>query len=451
MPFENEFASYEPLRRILDSEKVQVLQKRLKVRKTEDSNQQLSDIVGKNQLEPSHWQPDWVLAIDGSYHAVKAENGFPGAEFGYVTLASVLIFLDKIREMEKQEFIDPRKFRETEKASTIESVYPGCNVMVDDEDSAKSSMRKMLFEELKTHVIFSEGETLLDTYEVLLKIKREKSADVKSPRCPCELEQDFEYGYGQYPCSKCHKTLYSTDAMRLHELLNPGGTCGEMYGQIMFTLERLWLVHILRAFERKNWLPTLRRIAFIVDGSLAVYSTPSWLAKSISDELRRINELQKKTNGQDLIILGIEKTGNFVNHFEDLDTDTKGVKGKLPNQTAILLTDEYIKKNIIFSESPKLYGLDTYFGRKFFYKTQSGYRIVASLACYNDFQRDITTASPQQFSRLADVMNLLDQIVSSRFQNSVSPLVSAHAEASIPLNLGKRLFEDIAKEIRNRS
>jgi hypothetical protein len=48
-------------------------------------------------------------------------------------------------------------------------------------------------------------------------------------------------------------------------------------------------------------------------------------------------------------------------------------------------------------------------------------------------------------------MSLLDQIVSSRFQNSVSPLISAHAEAAIPLNLGKRIFQDIAREIRNRS
>ena len=370
MPFENEFASYEPLRRILNNEKVQDFQKRFKVRKSEESEEQVSEdglLVKKSQLALSHWQPDWVLAIDGSYHAVKAKNGFPGAELGYLTLASVLIFLDKIRELEKQEFIDPREFRETEKASTIESVYPGCNVIIDEEDSAKSSMRKMLFEELKNHVIFSEGETLLDTYEALLKIKREKNADAKPPRCPCELERDFKYGYGKYPCSngQCDKILYSTDAMRLHELLNPSGTCGEMYGQIMFTLERLWLVHILRAFEHKNWLSTLRRIAFIMDGSLAVYSTPSWLAKPISDELRRINELQKKTNGQDLIILGIEKSGNFVNHFADLDMSSEGVKGKLPNETAILLTDEYIKKNIIFSESPKPYGLDTYFGRKF--------------------------------------------------------------------------------------
>ena len=48
-------------------------------------------------------------------------------------------------------------------------------------------------------------------------------------------------------------------------------------------------------------------------------------------------------------------------------------------------------------------------------------------------------------------MSLLDQLVSNRYPNSISPLVSAHAEAAIPLNLGTRLFEDIAKEIRDKS
>ncbi len=48
-------------------------------------------------------------------------------------------------------------------------------------------------------------------------------------------------------------------------------------------------------------------------------------------------------------------------------------------------------------------------------------------------------------------MNVLDELVSSRYPNSISPLVSAHAEAAIPLNLGKRIFDDIAREIRDKS
>jgi hypothetical protein len=48
-------------------------------------------------------------------------------------------------------------------------------------------------------------------------------------------------------------------------------------------------------------------------------------------------------------------------------------------------------------------------------------------------------------------MHLLDRLVSNRYPNAISPLISAHAEAAIPLNLGKKIFEDIAREIREKS
>jgi len=454
MGFEGEFASYEPLRRLRESEKVQALEKRFKIRqRNEDAENFESTIIKKSDLSESTIQPDLVLAIDGSFQTVKAENGFPGAEYGYVTIASVLLNLEKMSELEKEDFIDPKLFRETEDASTIESIFPGCNVVLDNEKNAKSSLRRTLFEELKSNKVFSECETLLETYEYLFRIKREKFNKEHLPKSPIEgyEDKDMLYDYGEYVCPHSRESLFSTDALRLHELLNPSGSSGEMFGQIMSTLEKLWLVHILRSFEQKEWLPTLRRVAFIMDGALAVFSTSSWLTKVISYEIKRINELQKKINEQDLLIIGIEKSGTFFNHFIDIDTTKDGITDKFPKQSALLLDDNYIKHNIIFSESTKPYGQDTYFGRKLFYKTASGQKLVPVIAYFNDFQQDISTAYPDQFSRLADVMNLLDRLVSNRYPNSVSPLVSAHAEAAIPLNMGKRIFENIAREIREKS
>jgi hypothetical protein len=453
MSFEGEFASYEPLRRVLDSAKVKALQDRLRIRKPDEQVENIEGLLTqRSDLEQSDLQPDLVLAIDGSNLAAKAVNGFPGAEFGYITIASVLIDLTFVRKLEKNDFISPKKFRETEKASTIESVFPGCNVILDAEKTAKASLRRALFEELKSNTVFTDGETLLDTYEHLFRIKR-GVVERHLPKSPIEgLEEEFmTYDYGEYVCPHSGDPLFSTDALRLHELMNSGGSNGEMFGQIMSTLEKLWLIHILRAFEKKGWLATLRRVAFVMDGPLAVFSTSSWLTKVIEVELKRINDLQRQINGEDLLIIGIEKSGTFFNHFLEIDTTQDGIKDKFPRQSALLLNDEYIKQNIIFSESTKPYGQDTYFGRKFFYKAASGQKIVPVVAYFNDHQKNLDTANPDQFTRLADVMNLLDQLASSRYPNSVSPLISAHAEASIPLNLGKRIFEDIAREIRERT
>ncbi|MBU4221095.1 MAG: DNA double-strand break repair nuclease NurA [Euryarchaeota archaeon] len=455
MGFENEFASYEPLRRILDSPKVRLLQDRLRVRKRgEQENGQEEfegSIINKSDMM-SDFIPDYVIAIDGSYQPSKVENGFPGAELGYITTSAVLIIEKSVREFAKQEFIDPKKFRETEKASSIETIIPGCNVIIKGEKSAKASMRKLLFEELQNTRVFEEGETLLETYEHLFRIKLEKDRELGKPRSPIDgVDQEMTYDFGQYTCPHSGETLYSTDAMRLHELMKPSGTNGEMYGQIMQMFEKLWLIHILRAFEKKDWLPLLDRVAFVLDGPLACFSTWSWINKSIITELARINKLQKKQTEKELLIFGIEKSGTFYNHFEEVDTKADGTSDRFSNQSAFLLSDGYIKRNIIFSESDKPYGQDTYFGRKLFYKTKTGYRIVPVLAFFNDHQQNLETARTDQYPRLADLMNVLDELVSSRYPNSVSPLVSAHAEAAIPLNLGKRIFDDIAREIRNKS
>lgn len=455
MPFENEFASYEPLRRILDNEKVAQLEKRMKLRDFADSSQSQLPFINVDTLENSKCIPDMILAIDGSYQCVPVKNGYPGAEVGYVTVASVLMLMKDIKKLSQKEFIDPKKFRETEKASAFDAVFPGCNIIIDSEKSPKASLRRMIFEQLKNSTAFSDFESLLDTYEILLKYRIDEGI-TDPPANPLEaLEDDpskkMQISLGEYTCSETGEHLYSTDALRIHELLNTqGATSGEMYGQLMSVIERLWLVHLLRAFEKKNWLPTLKNVAFVLDGSLAVYSVSAWLVKFIEKEICRINELQKKITGTDLMIIGLEKSGRFVEHFNDIDVSPEGNEDRIPNNSVFLLNDKYIKENIIFSQSSKPYGKDTYFGRKFFYKTKNGYKLVPQLASFSNSQKDISTSNISQFSRLGDACILLNDLISNRYPNSINPLISAHAEAAIPLTLGKKMFEEIAQELRKR-
>ena len=459
MGFEGEFASYEPLRRLRDSEKVKVFESSIVPYKPIENFEQFTrELVAKDNIISSNQKPDMILAFDGGELIGSIEKGFPGSELGYVTIATVLIDLKKISHLEKKEFVSPNEFRETEKVEAKEAVFPGCNVVYNGSKDAKSSLRKRLYEELNDLKISLSEETLLQTYEHLLDIKLTSSGGsiAKSPIEGFE-DKDMTYGKGVFDCPHSGEPLYSTDALRLHELMKPAGSNGEMFGQIRSTIEKLWLIHTLRAFESKNWLSTLKRVAFVVDGPLAVFSTSSWLTKSILFEINRLNELQKKINGQDMLIIGIEKSGTFLNHLVDLDTRIDGTTDLFPRQAAFLLGDDYIKKSIRFSESDKPYGLDTYFGRKIFYKTQSGQLIVPNIAHFRNFgtyeenKLFLKSTHISCFPRLGDIMDLLDLLVSSRYPNSVSPLVSAHAEAAIPLNLGKRIFEDIAREIRENS
>lgn len=456
MPYEDELAGYEPLRRIAESERVQELLRRQRVR--DEPEESPSDSTSLNQLsfddlEGSAWQPDLVLAVDGSHHEEKVENGFPGAEVSYITVAAVLLDMEKVRELDQHRPVDPVKFRETEEAASVDSALPGCNIVVDDETSARSSLRKLLHETLRDERAFPGCESLLDTYEALLEHKpdashRQRCPYVRDRNCISE-SQEYERGKGIYTCP-CHleRNLYSTDALRIHERMAPAGSNGEIFGEIMQVLERLWIVHVLRSLEQKGWLSTLGRLAVIIDGPLAVFGQPAWISQAIIQELSRLNEKAvRKTGGHNILMLGIEKSGLFVNHLEQLDTSEEGAEDVLPNREVFLIDDDYIKEKIIFSDSEKAYGEHTYFGRKFFYKTDSGSLIVASLPFLNDYHQNMNHANPDQFPRLKDALTLLDQLASSRYPNSVDPLISAHAEAAIPLNLGEQILSEIAHKL----
>lgn len=163
--------------------------------------------------------------------------------------------------------------------------------------------------------------------------------------------------------------------------------------------------------------------------------------------MRLNNAVRAATDGQDILMIGIEKTGEFVEHFRQIDTNEEGQTGQFPKKSLALLTNSYINQNIIFSDSTRFYGRQSYFGRKLFYKTSSGARIVATLPFLSEGHKDLNNADTTQYPRLTDAVQLLDQLVSSRYPNALSPLVAANAEAAIPLNLGKKVLERLAKEL----
>lgn len=442
MPFEKEVASYAPLKRILQSDKVLRLHERFRLANTKEAEEEISKAAAESPNDFGR-EPDLILAVDGGRQPVKVQNGYPGAEIGYITVAAVLILLDKLREVAAEDIINPVEYRKTQRKSSIDTVLPGRGVIIDDERSPEASMRRTLFEEMSGYRVFPDSETLLETYEVLMR----GAPDDRTVYCPCEKRVPYRRGAGEYECGECGHSLYSTDALRLHELFSPHESCEKMFGHVMTMLERLWLIHALRAFERRGeeWLQVMGRMAFIMDGPLAIYGTPAWLSTPIRKELQRLNAAQKAMTGLDMMIIGIEKRGSFARHFEMIDTRKDGGI-RFAAQRHLLLDDKYIRNHIVPSDGDRQYGGNTYFGRKLLYKSALKHRLVVNMACFTDEQFDLSTARPDQFPRLADALAMLDKLSSNLYPNSLSPIIAAHAEAAIPMHLGGQILENLARK-----
>lgn len=225
------------------------------------------------------------------------------------------------------------------------------------------------------------------------------------------------------------------------------GPNGEAFGLVMQVWERLLLVHLLRCFEQQNLLDRIGRLALFVDGPLAAFGPPAWLSAAIGTELKRINKLVRARTGNDLTLLGIEKTGTFAAHFEEVDrTETPGEERFRPGEY-FLPTDRYIKERIVPSDSGRRYGQDTYFGRKFFYKTRSGARIVAVLPFLDDAQDTLESDDVALYPRFGTACALLDKLVSCRYPDSLNPIIAAHAQAAIPLKLGAKVLQQLTRAL----
>src|SRR2546423_15579849 len=75
------------------------------------------------------WVPDWTIALDGNVTPVTLENGYPGAEAAYFTIAAVLLNMNLIRQLGQQRPADPQLVLQTEKADAVDCALPGTNVI----------------------------------------------------------------------------------------------------------------------------------------------------------------------------------------------------------------------------------------------------------------------------------------------------------------------------------
>jgi hypothetical protein len=322
MPYEGEFAGYRPLQRIVETERVQGLLRKSRVYRL---NGKGTSVAQSTPAPPAHHGlPSYVVAIDGSNAEVDVRNGYPGAKVGYCTVASILLDLAEMSHLDEQRPVDPLQFRRTEDASTVDAALPGSNVVTRSHTSARDSFRESLYEVLQDVVVDQEdGTRLLDTYEALLAFKPQGRQACPYASEGCSERVDILAGVTSCSCTKRHP-LYSTDALRIHENFRDTGTNGEAFGEVRQIWEHILLVHVLRLFEKKQLLSRMDRMAFVMDGPLAIFGDPAWLSAAISRELKRLNAIVRAATNHDLLILGIEKTGTFVAHFDEIDKAEDG-------------------------------------------------------------------------------------------------------------------------------
>ncbi len=392
------------------------------------------------------WWPRRVIAVDGSNIVQRVNNGFPGAEAGLMMVSVVSIKLEMLRAIAPGTIPSPAIFHNMENACTLEAAVPGIGVVRRDvkNDSPKEFFRHCVYEVL-SGTVAGNHESLLET---LRAIDEKRKIEIPCPIDGCS--EHFVRQQGKYCCNcQRHETMFETDALRLHQYFQDIGGSGEAHGRLRDVLELLVLLNILRFFAEKE--PAyLADCAFVLDGPLAVFGAPASILRSVRNEFVRLNEKARSFNKQDIVVFGIEKSGRFFEHWEEIDwDDEKGPRRRFPTGTVLALDNDYISRNIVASSAKsKPYGEDTYYGRKVFYKTQKEEHVVLNTAMLNTTAQDFNRNDMKCYPRLGDILDVMDQLATHLYRDGFMPLTRAHAHAAIPLKRGadiiKSLLEDSA-------
>ena len=396
------------------------------------------------QVPRRSWYPRRVIAIDGSNLIHRVNNGFPGAEAGLLMASVVAIKLDKLSDLEVNVIPSPSFFRDLETAHTLEVAMPGIGVVRKnvENDTPIEFFRQKTFDIL-SNAIAENHETLLETMRAICGNLRSRSS------CPVvDCDEKYVRAEGEYTC-RCERRekLFETDALRLHEYFDGIRTAGEALGRLRSVLEILILFNTLRFFVNKS--PNyLEGCAFVLDGPLAIFGTPATILRPIREELIRLNKETRKITGKDIVVFGIEKTGRFMEHWEQLDWHGKvGSGSRFSDQTVLALDDEYIHKHIVPADKKgKCFGADTHFGRTILYKTNKGEHIVIHTAMLNQAASDFTNNAPDCYPRLGDILDIMDQLATHIYQGGFLPLLRAHAHAAIPLKRGTDIIKSLLED-----
>lgn len=445
MPYAGEYATGESLRRLEDSPAVRNFLGT--IRKTEG--------VG------SHRPPDRLevprgggritrlVVIDASTVTHTVENGYPGAEAALLHLAAVVLDLQKIRDYSRGYLPGPEEVRQLEQCETMSAVLPGRNVVRSnvDEDSALRFFRATIRDELEGARFDPGHESILGTLLAITELKT-KGRPNQCPveECPLPGKQEITIRGTDGPCG-CERQakIYVSDALRTQERFSNEGSSEQAFTAFRIVVEHLALVNILRYFEKTDGLDILRTTGFVLDGPLAIFGMPAWLKSHVQQEIARLHRLAVDSGGPGVLLMGVEKSGQFLDHLRALDWESaKGEKGAIENGTAFAPDLDYIHRHIVLQpEGSKPYGSATYYGRKVLYKNAVGQHSVITTPIVNDAGRDPSCTSAEAYPRIGEALDIMDELGTHLYADGFAPLVRAHAHAAIPLRMGSRMLEEI--------
>ncbi len=379
------------------------------------------------------------IGIDGSFNEVPIDDEHPADRIGFLQTAAVKVDATALRADTGGRFVDPAAVDEMVTPDKHVAVFPGANVVGARQNSVRETWRKEIYELFRTHQV--QDLTFLETFQILMRYSPKGTGEaIQVKGCPApdcdgqKLQVKFDT---PATCPHCGTTVYPTDALRIHEKISEYGGNESALGRLMQVLEHLTAAaYTIYLFYRAP--EKLAETMFFVDGPLAMFDVTAWFHNPLQRLYQDVRQKQAEEGLDGPLIVGIEKSGTFVDHAANVESE-------LEPGDVLTMTDQYIDSYVLSSSiSSRGYGHNTYYGHRFIGKTFGGRTHVITLPKH--MNGNTVSTDPTEYTELGSVLHLLEVAKTQLYEDALIPVTLAHKNASIPGRTGSRVLRVFAEE-----
>ena len=388
-----------------------------------------------------------ALAIDGSQVVERVRDGLPSVVYGYAQTAAAYLDLAVLETQRAERFVDPVALQQAVNTALVSLDLPCAGAYERTGVDITTSWREAIdrvFRSKKVEVN-NLDQTLLD---LLLRLhgRPDQAAGAIEIDCPyegCGAKEEAVPANAApaptgHPCSHCGQPLYLTDILGIHDEVVEEGTNETALGRLRSVVELLVLVGLATLLWQHHRHDLLSNTLFIVDGPLAMYGRP---AKLRYDALRYFQGMTATTPGSGPFVVGLEKTGAMVDYARQM------VRHGVLDPGDLLVCDQRVLSSVVNTDDPQRYGKETYWGRKFIYRSLDGRVLVPTIVPAQGAPYDAHGGQPDPsaYPTLPAILDVFDRTGSSMYRDGIIPVALAHGKAAFPIGVGTDVLKLVAR------
>lgn len=382
-----------------------------------------------------------VIGVDGSLMPVQVRDGLPSVHYGYAQAAAIWLDVEAMESQRQERFVDPVVLHNAVNSALVSLDLPLAGAYLREGMSIQESWRESVDSLFRTKKIEVNrlDQSLLQLLMLLHGLPGEPAATlpVDCPHGQCR-ERGVSVGVDATRCPGCGQRLFPTDTLRIYEEVTEEGSNQVALSRLMQVIELLVMVGLTTLLWEQSRHDLLRSTLFIMDGPLAVYGPP---AKLRGRAVTYFQQMIATTPGSGPYLCGVEKSGTV------LDYATALVRHEALKPGDLLVIDADVLRAVTNANNPIAYGAETYWGRKFIYRSLDGRVVVITVppAAGQPYDDHGGQPGPDGYPSLPAILDVIDRTGSSMYRDGLIPVALAHSKAAFPIGVGTDVLRLVAK------